>query len=104
MADDRDMIVVRVEHWPKGEMRRARELERVRITAAAEPQDDSGVGDYHVEILGIVGRDPVPGAVTKTCRVNGFSRQGRTTLDLLYCGLRDLVGTRNEEQIPPAAE
>ncbi len=85
------MIVLRVEVWPDGDQKRAREIGVVEIA-----NDETGTadrGNYSVRRKRGHAPDTLPGAAG--CYVTGFDRTRRTAWDLAFVALRGLVGRRN---------
>ncbi|HUX16645.1 MAG TPA: hypothetical protein VMW52_09250 [Phycisphaerae bacterium] len=91
------MIVIRVELWPGGDETRAEDLGTARIvnTVAASVASGGELGDYRVELLKGARYSRRAGEIWKACTVTGFPRRGLGPWDLLFRGLRDLVGYRN---------
>lgn len=92
------MIVIKVEMWPGGNESRAQEFARATITNQISTTQQTGghLGDYVIHLSGgIWGRPECQKRIWRSGRVFDFNRRSRGIWDLLYLGLRGLVGDRN---------
>ncbi len=83
------MIVVRAELWPRGDEASKRSLGECRIANVGGTRH---VGKYRVELVKWNN-----GQVWKKGWIEGFPRVRLGPWDLLYRCLREVVGSRNEE-------